>query len=95
MVFLLFSIELILMLAGFAGLFVYETKVQLLLFIMLIVIGTGLFVYTLYAYQKKRGKTSRLDCWDCAIYSPDCLPSPGMGKSLDCDSFDCTPDCSP
>ncbi|BCB04396.1 hypothetical protein [Bacillus sp. KH172YL63] len=95
MVFLLFSIELILFIAGIYGLSVYETNLQLAVFIGLIGLSIVLFVATVMKYQRKGEKRTN-DCWDCAIYSPDCLPAPRSHK-FDCDSpdCDCTPDCSP
>ncbi len=98
MVFLLFSLELVLFLAGISGLFFYETTFQLYIFLSLLIISILLFALTVYYYQRKKGKKSKStnDCWDWPFYMPDCLPSSGAGKkSLDCDSFDCGPDCTP
>lgn len=96
MVFLLFSLELILFLAGLYGIFIYETTFQLSIFLSLLIISIVLFALTVYRYQRQKGRKSTNDCWDCGIYMPDCLPSSGVGKkSLDCDSFDCGPDCTP
>ncbi len=97
MVFLLFSVELILFITGVYGLSMYETKLQLVIFTGLIVISILLFIWTIVSYQRKQKNKQRTnDCWDCAIYSPDCLPTP-RGNKFDCDSpdCDCTPDCSP
>ncbi|MFC7783678.1 MULTISPECIES: hypothetical protein [unclassified Rossellomorea] len=98
MVFLLFSIELILFISGMYGLSMYETKLQFVIFIGLIGFSVIMFITTIVYYQRKKHKRDRAyDCWDCAIYSPDCIPSPRLGKKFDCDSpdCDCTPDCSP
>lgn len=75
----------------------YESKLQLVIFTGLIVLSILLFIWTIVSYQRKQKNKQRTnDCWDCAIYSPDCLPTP-RGNKFDCDSpdCDCTPDCSP
>ena len=98
MVFVWFSLELILFIAGIYGLSVHETKLQLIIFTGLIVISILLFISTIVFYQRKQRKSQGTnDCWDCAIYSPDCLPAPRLGSKFDCDSpdCDCSPDCSP
>ncbi|TYS91798.1 MULTISPECIES: hypothetical protein [Rossellomorea] len=97
MVFLLFSVELILFIGGLYGLSIHETTLQFIIFTGLIVLSVIMFISTIVYYQRKKHKRERTnDCWDCAIYSPDCLPFP-RGKKFDCDSpdCDCTPDCSP
>ncbi|WP_034758645.1 hypothetical protein [Rossellomorea vietnamensis] len=97
MVFLMFCVELILFIAGVYGLSVHETSLQLFIFSGMIVASILLFIWTIVYYQRKNhGRQRTNDCWDCAIYSPDCLPAP-RGNKLDCDSpdCDCTPDCSP
>lgn len=98
MVFLLFSIELIFLISGIYGLSIYESKLQFMIFIGLIALSVVMFLTTVVYYERKKHKKDRsYDCWDCGMYSPDCLPSPPVMKRLDCDSpnCDCTPDCSP
>lgn len=98
MFFIVLATTLILEIVG--GTLIY--KGDYVLGIVLIATGLGIGVmYQIHRSKRKKSKakkgeeesssSSSCDVFDCV----DCIDLKPSGKSLDCDGFDCTPDCSP
>jgi hypothetical protein len=96
MVFLFISFNLFLLVSGIYGLTISETTTQYIIFSSLTLLSIILFIIMVVYYRKRSNKKtndSLLDCGDCLLYGPDCMPNMPKGKKgFDCDGTDC--DCS-
>lgn len=73
---------------GIWGLTLASEPAEMIIFIMFIILGLSLLIYTIYTYRKKKDVSDHIfDCFNCVDCGGTNFPDK---KGMDCD---CTPDC--